>query len=114
MIKKTVYILALFLILSAGEVSALVNTSTLKGRFKQMDRLCWEIGRTATYPTMCKSPTKVTYRGIICWGCPEARKCNPACRGGKVCMNQKCVCPPNQILYDCNGRCLPPTTPCTK
>lgn len=114
MIKKTVYIWVLFLILSAGEVSALVNTSTLKGRFKQMDRLCWEIGRTATYPTMCKSPTKVTYRGIICWGCPEARKCNPACRGGKVCMNQKCVCPPNQILYDCNGRCLPPTTPCTK
>lgn len=102
------------LLFYAGIAAALVNSSTLKGRIGKMNRLCWEIGRTASYPSVCKNPTRVSYKGVACWGCPEASRCNPACRGGKVCVNQKCVCPPNQLLYDCYGRCLSPTTPCTK
>lgn len=112
MVKLIKYSLFMMLMLMTTRAMALVNTSTLQGRFKQMDRLCWEIGRTATYPSMCKNPTKVVYRGIMCWGCPEANKCNPMCTGGKVCVNQRCVCPPNQIMYECNGRCVSPTTPC--
>lgn len=97
-----------------GTAAALVNSSTLKGRVGRMNSICWEIGRTASYPSVCKNPTRVSYKGAVCFGCPEASRCNPACRGGKVCVNQKCVCPPNQIMYDCHGRCLSPTTPCTK
>lgn len=107
-------LLLLTFVFSAFKTEALVNSSTLRGQMSRMDRLCWEIGRTARYPSVCKKPTRVSYKGVICWGCPEASRCTPACRGGKVCVNQKCVCPPNQVLYDCHGRCLSPATPCTK
>lgn len=106
--------LILFCMLLSFDAQALVNTSTLKGRMRQMDKVCWEIGRTASFPSMCKNPTKVVYKNIMCWGCPEASKCTPACKGGKVCINQQCVCPPNQLLIDCYGRCISPTVPCTK
>lgn len=110
---KHLFIFLLFFMLPICSVWA-ANVSTIRGKLRQMDRICWEIGRTASYPSMCKSPTKVAYKGLMCWGCPEATRCKPACKGGKVCMNQKCVCPPNQLLIDCYGRCIDPMIPCKK
>ena len=78
---------------------------------KYFNDVCLEIGRTAVYPKFCK-PTGVMYKGVYCFGCPEAHICRPACTGGKVCINQRCVCPPKQLLIDCNGRCQSPTVPC--
>ena len=99
------------LLLNIANLQA-ATMSGLQTKQKKLDAICWEIGRTATYPTMCDKPSYVTYKGVICWGCAKASQCQPACSGGKVCINQKCVCPPNQFLYDCKGRCIPPSIPC--
>lgn len=91
---------------------ARLNRYIVANKAKYFNDSCLEIGRTAVYPKVCKSPTKVMYKGIYCYGCPEASRCNPACKGGKVCINQRCLCPPNRLLVDCNGKCQDPTVPC--
>lgn len=88
------------------------NRAILAKNAQYFNDVCLEIGRTAVIPRVCKSPTKVMYKGLYCFGCPEASRCNPGCRGGKICVNQKCMCPPNRMLVDCNGRCQSPTVPC--
>ncbi len=111
-IKFLVY-LFVFVLFSFSSF-ALSPSVQYRRNVRKLNAICWEIGKTATLPKVCKKPSMTMYKGVACWGCPEASRCNPICRGGKVCVNQKCVCPPNQYLYDCNGRCISPTIPCTK
>lgn len=96
----------------AEPVAARLNLYILANKAKSFNDSCLEIGRTVVYPSVCKKPTKVLYKGVYCYGCPEASRCKPGCKGGKVCINQQCVCPPNRLLVDCNGKCQSPTVPC--
>lgn len=98
------------LLISGSE--ARYNRYTVANRVKSFNDSCLDVGRTAVIPRVCKEPTRVMYKGIYCYGCPEASVCKPGCRGGKVCINQRCVCPPKQLLIDCNGQCQSPVVPC--
>lgn len=110
--KLFMIVTVLVLILACTDAQARFSKAKLANRAQYFNDSCLEIGRTAVYPRVCKNPTKVTYKGVYCFGCPEASRCNPGCRGGKICINQKCMCPPNRLLIDCNGKCQSPTVPC--
>lgn len=69
------------------------------------DSICEEIGMKANAPSGCLLDM-VNYKGKTCYKCRGNNKCNPSCSGGKICAGNKCVCPPNSGLIDCNGMCV--------
>lgn len=90
------------------------NKYTVANQVQYFNDSCLEIGRTAVMPSkkVCPRVTRVVYKSTYCYGCPEAKMCNPACKGGKVCINQRCVCQMNKNEFDCKGKCVTLGAPC--
>lgn len=72
---------------------------------EKMGVVCDEIGMSGQAPAGCMLQTKI-YKGATCYRCRPEEKCNPECRGGKMCVDKRCICPSNWGLVDCNGVCV--------
>lgn len=99
-IGKTIFLLTIFMIMSE-------RTYAQSGYFRveKMSAACDEIGMSGQMPSGCLLQTTV-YKGQTCYRCRPEEKCNPECQGGKMCVDKRCVCPPNRGLVDCNGVCV--------